>query len=157
MQEERRRSSTNCNKNKVKIMDQVLDKFVSKQFLTSNSLFHNLYSSEELAIDLAENALLRTVFGSKTMGERELHELCYFHKREKKLMLYNFLLHFLMQTAKFELVLMLNGEQLDEPELREFLGSAWEGYTKRILVMHHSRVGEFGFNLGWLAQLRKER
>lgn len=54
-------------------MEQVLDKFVSKQFLTSNSLIHNLFSSEELSIDLSENPLLRKVMGSKTIGERELH------------------------------------------------------------------------------------
>jgi hypothetical protein len=157
MQEEKRRSSAGCNKNRAKMMEQVLEKFVSRQFLTTNSLFHNLYSSEELAVDLADSALLRTVFNSKAVGERELHELCYFHKREKKLVLYAFLLHFLTQTAKFELVLMLNGEQLDEGELRDFLGTAWEPFTKRVLVMHHSRAGEFAFNLGWLAQLRKER
>jgi hypothetical protein len=72
MQEERRRSSTGC-RNKVKIMEQVLDKFASKEFLTANSLFHNLYSSEELNIELTENAFLRTVFGGKNLGERELH------------------------------------------------------------------------------------
>lgn len=91
-------------------MEQVLDKFVSKSFLTSNSLFHNLYSSEELSIDLSESILLKTVFNSKTLGERELHEFCYFHRREKKMLLYSFLLYFLTQTAKLELVLMLNGE-----------------------------------------------
>ena len=72
MQEERRRSSMGC-RNKVKVMEQVLDKFVSKEFLTANSLFHNLFSSEELVIELTENAFLRTVFGGKNMGERELH------------------------------------------------------------------------------------
>jgi hypothetical protein len=51
-------------------MEQVLDKFISKSFLTSNSLFHNLYSSEELSIDLSESMLLKTVFNSKTLGER---------------------------------------------------------------------------------------
>jgi hypothetical protein len=68
MQEERRRSSVGGNKNRVKIMEQVLDKFVSKSFLTSNSLFHNLFSSEELTIDLSGNELLRTVFGRKEIG-----------------------------------------------------------------------------------------
>jgi hypothetical protein len=73
------------------------------------------------------------------------------------LLLYSFLLHFLMHTAKFELVLILNGEQLEEDELRDFLGDAWEGFTRRVTLLNHSRVGEFAFNLGWLAQLRKER
>lgn len=46
-------------------MEQVLDKFTSKEFLTSNSLFHNLFSSEELSIDLSENQMLRKVMGTK--------------------------------------------------------------------------------------------
>jgi hypothetical protein len=64
MQEEKRRSSLGLNKKRVKIMEQVLDKFISKQFLTTNSLFHNLFSSEELNLDLAESEFLRMMFGT---------------------------------------------------------------------------------------------
>ena len=117
-----RRSSSGMKKNRVKIMEQVLDKFVCKQFLTTNSLFHNLFSSEELNVDLAGQDFLTALFGTKAIREKELYEFAYFHQRDKKLLLYSFLLHFLTKTAKFELVLMLNGESFDNEELREFLG-----------------------------------
>lgn len=155
--QDRRSSSSGMKKNRVKIMEQVLNKFVSKQFLTTNSLFHNLFSSEELNFDLAGQELLTVTFGTKTIREKELYEFAYFHQRDKKILLYSFLLHFLTKTAKFELVLMLNGESLDNEELREFLGEAWEPFLKRITIFQHREVNSFIFNLQWLSQMRRER
>lgn len=152
-----RRSSLGMKKNRVRIMEQVLERFVSRQFLASNSLFHNLFSSEELTVDLAGQELLTVAFGTRTLREKELYEFAYFHQRDKKLLLYAFLLHFLTKTAKFELVLVLNREGLDCEELREFLGEAWEPFLKRVTVFQHRELTAFVFNLQWLSQLCRER
>lgn len=59
--------------------------------------------------------------GTKTIAERELYEFAYFHMREKKIIIYSYLLHFLASAPKNEVVLMFNGERLDLLELKHFL------------------------------------
>jgi hypothetical protein len=41
--------------------------------------------------------------------------------REKKIIIYSFLLHFLSTVPKTEIVLMFNSERLDLIEVKEFL------------------------------------
>jgi hypothetical protein len=69
MSTERRRSSLGLAKNKIKVMQPMLATFTSKEFLTAHSLFNNLYSSEDLKIDLSTNDFMKTVFGNPTLTQ----------------------------------------------------------------------------------------
>ena len=116
-------------------------------------------------MDLSGSPLLQTVFGTKVVSEREVYEFSYFHQREKKLIFYSFLLHFLSTVPKMELVLFLNSETADIVELQHFLSETanggkpklWEEFKKRVIVLEINNSNNLIFNLLYLSLLVKER
>jgi len=49
-------------------MDQVLDKFISPEYLTKNSLFNNLYSSEDFKLEIPNSEFLSAIFGKNSFS-----------------------------------------------------------------------------------------
>ena len=91
--------------------------------MTKYSLFNNLFSSEQFSLAPPDKDFMKLFFGKNTIEENELFEFTYFHKRDKKLLLYFFIMYFLLSSPKTEMIIFENGDKINTHELREFMGN----------------------------------
>lgn len=83
---------------------------------------------------------MRLYFGKESVEEGELYEFTYFHKRDKKMLVYFYVMGFLKGSAKTELIVFENGDKINSMEIREFLARAEYGGSEELVKQFEERV-----------------